>query len=127
MRFPVLGAVLSIVLCSSRGWAQSPADPPTKPEIAAAYRSKSGEGGSWTPGTHWERWRIKEIRGWKLRFRRVGDEKHVGVRILKYQAVAERNKICAEYQITDVQPTAPPNVQIKPSLVVEPGDTKSCR
>jgi hypothetical protein len=51
----------------------------------------------------------------------------VGVLIFKYRAVAERNKICAEYRITDVQPVSPQNVQIKPNLVVETGGTRTCR
>lgn len=57
---------------------------------------------------------------------RLGDEKHVGVLIFRYQALAEKNNVCAEYQITDVQVVAPPNPQIKPNLAVEPSGTRAC-
>lgn len=44
---------------------------PTKEEIAQAYRSKVGEGGTPIPGVRWEKWRVKEIRGWSLKLKRI--------------------------------------------------------
>lgn len=116
-------AAAAFVIFGSGALAQSPADAPTEQEIATAYRSKSGL----FQGTPLERWRSKKIREWKVHFKRVGEEKQVGVRIFKYEAVAERNNICGAYQITEVQVLASPNAQIKPSLFVETSGTRSCR
>ena len=99
---------------------------PTIHEIADAYRSKSGEVGTSIPGLRLETWRIKEVRGWKLHFKRTADEKLIGVMVTKYQAVAKKGGVCAEYGITNTLPL-PPNVQIKPSLVVEASSVRSCR
>ena len=60
-------------------FAQAPPNEPTKQEIEEAYRSKSGGGGTFIPGLQWERWRIKEIRGWKLRFKRISQKQSPGV------------------------------------------------
>ena len=93
---------------------------PTKEEIAKAYRSKSGEGGTLVPGTRWERWRVKEIRGWKLRFHRTGESRSPGVVRLRYEVVARKNGACSTYQISDTIVLPPPNPQLQPVLVVEP-------
>src|SRR5262245_43303150 len=93
---------------------------PTKEEIAEAYRSKSGGGGTFIPGTRWERWRVKEIRGWKLRFHRVGESRSPAVVMLRYQAIARKNGACSTYQISDTTVFPPPNPQLQPVLVVEP-------
>ena len=108
-------------------FAQAPPNEPTKQEIAEAYRSKSGEGGTSIPGVRWERWRIKEVRGWKLHFKRVSEKRSPGVITLKYEAVAKKNGSCAEYEITDTMTFPPPNPQMPPILVVEPNGVKACR
>ncbi len=106
--------------------SQSLQDPPTAPEITEAYRSKSGDHGGVIPGLRWERWRIKEIRGWSLRFQRLSEKKAAGVLTRQYRVVARKNTTCAEYAITDVLPVHS-NVQIKPLLNVEPGQVSLCR
>ena len=100
---------------------------PAKEEIAQAYRSKAGEGGMAIPGVRWERWRVKEIRGWSLKFRRIGQSKSAGILTRRYQAIAKKSGRCAEYLIVDTVPFPPVNVQVKPSLTVEPGGIKACR
>jgi hypothetical protein len=107
--------------------AQVQPNEPTKQEIAEAYRSKSGEGGTFIPGVRWEKWRIKEIRGWSLRFKRVSEKSGLGLLTRKYRAVAQKNGSCVEYQITDTMLLTPGNVQIKPILVVEPSGVTACR
>jgi len=52
-------------------------DEPTRQEIADAYRSKTGEG-TFALGSRWERWRIQEVRGWALRFKRVTEKSAPG-------------------------------------------------
>jgi hypothetical protein len=116
----VLGVVSAIF-----AFAQVQPNEPTKEEIEQAYRSKSGEGGMFVPGLRWERWRIKEIRSWKLHFKRISEERSAGVLTLKYRAVAKKNGSCAEYEITDAFPF-PPNY-LKPILVVNPGGLSTCR
>ena len=106
-------------------FAQVQPNEPTKEEIAEAYRSKSGEGGTFIPGVRWERWRIKEIRGWKLHFKRISEKRSPGVLTLKYEAVAKKNGSCADYEITDTFPF-PPNY-IRPILVVDPNGVKACK
>jgi hypothetical protein len=107
--------------------AQVQPNEPTKQEIAEAHRSKSGEGGTFIPGVRWEKWRIKEIRGWSLRFKRVSEKSGLGLLTRKYRAVAQKNGSCVEYQITDTMLLTPGNVQIKPILVVEPSGVTACR
>jgi hypothetical protein len=130
MKVPV-SAVMSFVLMTAisgiLSFSQQPQNEPTRQEIEQAYRSKSGEGGTFIPGLQWERWRIKEIRGWKLRFKRIAQERSPGVITLKYQAVAKKNGSCAHYQITDTMIFPPNNVQLKPILVVDPNGVNSCR
>src|SRR5262249_25893920 len=121
-RLPVRELIL-VALLGTAVFAQNAV--PTKEEMTEAYRSKGGEGGTFIPGTRWERWRIREIRGWKLRFHRVGESRSPGVVILRYQAAARKNGACAEYKISDTIVFPPPNPQLKPSLVVEP--TGSCQ
>ncbi len=60
--------------------AQVQPNEPTKQEIAEAHRSKSGEGGTFIPSVRWERRRIKEIRGWKLHFKRISQKQSRGGR-----------------------------------------------
>jgi hypothetical protein len=105
---------------------QTRQDEPTASEIERAYLSKSGEGGTFIPLGRWERWRIKEIRGWSLHFRRTGEKRLVGMLTRQYQGVAKKNGSCAEYQITDTMPLTV-NVRIKPSVSVDSGGVKACR
>lgn len=105
---------------------QTSRDEPTTSEMERAYRSKSGEGGvPLVPNLRWERWRIKQIRGWTLHFNRTSEKRWVGVVSRGYRAIAKKNGACAEYQITDTMPLAP-NIQIKPSLIVEPAGIQLC-
>jgi len=121
-------ALISMAAISATiAFAQAPPNEPTKQEIAEAYRSKSGEGGTSIPGVRWERWRIKEVRGWKLHFKRVSEKRSPGVITLKYEAVAKKNGSCADYQITDTMTFPPPNPQMPPILVVDPNGVKACR
>ena len=105
---------------------QSIQNAPTRQEIAEAYRSKSGEGGVFIPAVRWERWRIKEVRGWSLRFKRLKESRNVGVLTLEYKVLARKAGSCAEYHVTDTVPI-PGNVQIQPILVVDPGAVHACR
>ena len=124
----VLGFALMAAITVSPSFGQAPPDEPTRREIEGAYQSKSGEGGTFIPGVRWERWRIKEIRGWSLHFKHVSEKRGVGILTRRYRAVAKKNGSCAEYQITDTIPFPEPvNVQIKPILVVEPGGVTACR
>jgi hypothetical protein len=106
---------------------QQPQHEPTRQEITRAYKSKSGEGGTLIPGTRWERWRIREIRGWALRFRRVSEKRGLGILTRQYRVIAKKNGSCAEYRVTDTIPLPPNNPQIKPTLVVEPVGVAACR
>lgn len=99
---------------------------PTRDEIARAYRSKSGEGATAIPGIRWERWNVKEIRGWALKFKRVSQKKDFGLVTTRYQVFAAKNGQCAQYEITDIFPYPPANPQIKPSLAVYPTGTAPC-
>lgn len=118
----VLGAI-GTVPCLTR---QQQGEP-TRQEIADAYRSKSGEHALIIPGIRWETWSIRQIRGWSLKFKRVSERRGAGVLIRRYRAIAKKSGQCAEYQITDTMVFPPINVQMKPSLTVEPGGVKACR
>lgn len=123
-----LGFVWMAAMNISPSFGQVPPDEPTRREIEGAYRSKSGGGGTFIPGVRRERWRIKEIRGWSLHLKRVSEKRGVGILTRRYRAVAKKNGSCAAYRITDTIPFPEPvNVQIKPILVVEPGDVTACR
>jgi hypothetical protein len=110
---------------ASLTFGQSAQNEPTRQEIAEAYRSKSGEGGIFIPAVRWERWRIRNVRGWSLHFKRVKESRKVGVLTLEYQVLAKKAGSCAEYQVTDTMPI-PGNVQIQPILVVDPGGVHAC-
>ena len=125
MKLSVPVLTLLAAISAITAFAQVQPNEPTKEEIAEAYRSKSGEGGTFIPGVRWERWRIKEIRGWKLHFKRISEKRSPGVLTLKYEAVAKKNGSCADYEITDTFPF-PPNY-IRPILVVDPNGVKACK
>ncbi len=120
--------IVVALLCGPAAFGQN-AEPPTTEEIAAAYRSKTGEGGLLFPGLRWERRRINKVRGWSLKFERLSQDRTISAMILRYRAVAKRNNTCAEYRITDRIPLPPPNPQIKlkPSLTVESSGVANCR
>jgi len=123
----VVGFVIVAAMEVSPFFSQTKQAEPTKEEIADAYKSKAGEGGTAIPGLHWERRRIKEIRGWSLHFKRVSEQRDVGILTRQYRAVAKKNGSCAEYQITDTMPLPPANVQMKPILVVKPSGVTTCQ
>jgi hypothetical protein len=122
LRITALLAIMSVAPFSG----QTPQNEPTREEIEEAYKSKSGEGGIFIPNVRWERWRIKEIRGWSLHFRRVKEKRGVGILTRQYQVIAKSVRMCAEYRITDTMPMGPGNVQMRPILVVEPGGISAC-
>jgi hypothetical protein len=117
----VLVSVLVAAINASQSFAELPQNEPTRQEIAEAYRHKAVIVG-------WEKWRIKEIRGWSLRFKRISEKRGAGILTHQYRAVAQKNGSCVVYQITDTMPLQPNNVQTKPILVVEPsGLMRACR
>jgi hypothetical protein len=109
------------------GTASGQSAEPTKTEIAEAYRSKSGEHGLEVPGLRWETWRIREIGGWALKFRRLSEKKDVGVRTRRYLVIAKKGKSCAEYRVTDIAPFGGAEAQIRPVLSVEPRGIGNCQ
>ena len=115
MKAPVSALIVLAAAGANIALAQVQPNEPTKKEIAEAYRSKGGL------------LRTKEIRGWKLHFKRSGQRRTPGVITLKYNAVAKKNESCAEYAITDTMPSPPSNPQIKPILVVDLLGVKACR
>ena len=126
MKIPPFIVIALTVATGSLIFGQSAQNEPTRQEIGEAYRSKSGEGGIFIPAVRWERWRIREVRGWSLRFKRVRESRNVGVLTLEYRVLAKKSGSCAEYQVTDTMPI-PGNVQIQPILVVDPGGVHACR
>jgi hypothetical protein len=119
------GAIVVAMIGAHPSFSQSPQDQPTRDEIAEAYRSKSGGGALPVAHLQWERWRIHEVRGWSLHFRRVKESRVVGVLTLQYRALAKKAGACAMYQIIDTVPLGP-NSQIRPVLVVESVPTTAC-
>jgi hypothetical protein len=118
---------VSITWISAISMASGQNTEPTKPEIAEAYRSKSGEHGLPVPGFRWETWRIREIRGWALKFRRLSEKEDVGVMTRRYLVVAKKGGSCSEYQVTDMGPSFGGNAQIRPILNVEARGVGNCR
>ena len=116
----VLVSLLVAAINASQSFAELPQNEPTRQEIAEAYRNKAVIVG-------WEKWRIKEIRGWSLHFKRVSEKRGACILTRQYRAVAQKPGYCAEYQITDTMPLQPNNVQIKPILVVKPSGVRACR
>jgi hypothetical protein len=107
-------------------FCQSQPAAPTPQEIEQAYQSKWAAGGLFFIGDRWETRRIKEIRGWKLHFKRLTDLGDEYVLILDYQVIAQKSGVCAGYEITDRIPLKPmPGV--KESVVVEPTPPNPCQ
>jgi hypothetical protein len=126
MKLSVLLAVFGIdLICCAIALGQIAE--PTKTEIADAYRSKVAEGGAVIPGIRWEKRRINQIRGWSLKFKRLHEDRAIGILILRYHALARKNLSCAEYQIIQTIPLTPGTPHIRPSLTVEPGGVTACR
>jgi hypothetical protein len=123
LSFPALILLAAIRATIASGQVRP--NEPTKEEIEQAYRSKSG--GTLIPRHEWEHWRIKEIRGWKLHFKRISEKRLPGVITLKYEAIAKKNSSCADYEITDTMPLTPANPQVKPILVVDSNGVRACR
>jgi len=117
--------VLLAAMFASPSFGQISQNEPTPQEIAHAYRSKAGEFTP-IPGIRWERWRIKEVRGWSLRFKRVCERRGLAILTREYRVSAKKNGSCAEYQITDTMPLPPFNVPVKPAVIVEPGGLIAC-
>jgi hypothetical protein len=107
-------------------FAQVQPNEPTKTEIEKAYRSKAGESRLLFPRARWEQWRIKQIRGWALEFKRLHQDRFVGGLTQHYQIVAATNGLCAGYRITDTMIFTQPNPQMKPILVIEPSAVQPC-
>jgi len=66
MKAPItawMGFVWMSMMHAGPSFSQPSQNEPAKQEIADAYRSKTGEGGTFFPHVQWERWRIREIRG----------------------------------------------------------------
>ncbi|MFN0106765.1 MAG: hypothetical protein ACKV2U_32310, partial [Bryobacteraceae bacterium] len=84
--------------------AQPPSkDEPAKQEIIDAYHSKSG--GAFGLGQQWERWRIKEVRGRALRFKKISEKStpggiRPGLLTRQYRVQAKKNNWCSEYRLT---------------------------
>ena len=113
------------LLCSPVAFGQNAE--PTREEIAEAYRSKRAEGGTFIPGTRWEVWRIRQIRGWSLHFKRVSESRGAGILTRNYRALARKSGSCAGYRVTDTLPLPSGNVQIRPMPVVEPNSVRACQ
>jgi hypothetical protein len=126
MKTEVLILAIVVALAGPTAFSQMAQNEPGREEIAEAYRSKTGGTRVMVPGLEWETWRIKEIRGWKLRFRRINQKRLPGLMILTYKALAKNKGRCAEYRITDAIPLVPTNPQMKPLLTVEPEEGKDC-
>lgn len=101
--------------------------PPTVKEITEAYRAKCGEYAFVIPGLRWEVWRIREIRGWSLRFKRLSETRTAAILARNYRVVARQEGACAEYRIRETAPMPPMNTQIRPSLAVEEAGVRRCR
>jgi hypothetical protein len=121
------GFVLMAAIDAGLSPGQTPPGEPTRQEIAEVYRSKAGEGGTFIPSLRWERWRIREIRGWSLHFKRMSENRGPGILTREYRIIAKKNGLCSSYDITDTMPLPPVNSQIRPLLVVEPKGVNSCR
>ena len=122
----------AIVTATAAGptFSQATKDQPTRQEVERAYMSKISGDSTVFPRIRWERWetgRIKEIRGWSIRFKRVGEEKWVGVRILRYRAVAKKGGTCAEYRVSDTFPLLAMDRQEQRNIAVEAVGLASCR
>lgn len=115
------------ILCCRTAFGQSAV--PSIDEIETAYRSRGAEVGTVIPGVRWERWRIKEVREWSLKFKRVSQEPVAGMLIRQYRVIARSSNTCANYRVTERIPLPPPNpqIQIKPGVAVEQDGVGNCR
>lgn len=96
----------------------------TGEEIASAYRSTGPSAGLGPLRTG--RRHAQEVRGWRLKFRRLSESAGPIATTRKYRAMATKDRWCAEYLVTDMVPMG--NPRIKPVLVAEPlGPVKACR
>jgi hypothetical protein len=126
MRAFVPALTLLAGITAMPAFAQAQPNEPTRQEIEEAYRSKSSGGN--LPGIHIERWRVKQIRGWEIHFKRISAKKTDGVRKTTYDARAKKNGSSALYLVTETMaPMGMPTPNMRwPIVVVEPKGLMSC-
>lgn len=124
----VLPMLLEAALSTAALLGQKPVpDEPTIKEIVEAYQSKTGEHdlGSWPLIKHWESYRIRQIRGWSISFKRTRVVKIpgrwvAGITRLHYRVRAIHDSLCSQYELVESRSFAwigPPNV---PNVTAEP-------
>lgn len=109
----VAGFMFTAAISAVLALAQAPLNEPTKEEISQAYRSKSGEVGTFIPGARWGRWCIKNIRGWKLPFKRISEERSPGVPNAQVRGRRQEERlVCGveDYGHDDIPTTEPADV-----------------
>lgn len=113
-----------LVLLQQDTRAQTPAGVPTGDEITGAYQS-NGVAAGVGPIRIGPR-RVKDLRGWALKYKRLSASAGPIASTTKYRVTAKKDGWCAEYLVTDMVPMS--NAQIKPVLVAEPlGPVRTCR
>lgn len=113
-----------VVLWQQDAWAQTPAGLPTGNEIAGAYQS-NGVAAGVGPIRIGPR-RVKDLRGWALKYKRLSASAGPIASTTKYRVTAKKDGWCAEYLLTDMLPMG--DARIKPVLVAEPlGPARTCR
>jgi hypothetical protein len=121
-----LPSLLLLLLGACAAPGQAPAGEPKPYEIEHAFRSKIASGGLLV---RWEMYRIKEVRGWSLKFKRVHEEKSAVLIRRRYQATAKKAGTCAGYTVVESIPLHPaPGPQVlRHTVTVEPSGVRSCR
>jgi hypothetical protein len=111
--------------CCALVWAQDPV--PTELEMREAFYSKAGHVGPRVFGRSVGTWRVKEIRGWKIKFKELDSERQQGFVRVNYRGTAQKQTTCAAYEITQTIPTGPPPQYVKPNVTVSAPTTVPCQ
>lgn len=130
---PLFPVALGLALATYGLFGQAPTkNGPTKQEIIDAYQSKSG--GTFGVGGRWERWRVREVRGWAIKFKKLSEDSGGYGTILlgpvpvtkKYRVRATKNNWCSEYRLSERIPAPPFDQNVKASIEVESATSKAC-
>lgn len=99
-------------------------DAPDAAEIETAYRSRTAAAG-FGP-LRIESRRVRDIRGWRLSFKRLSQSAGPVATSTKTRVTARHGSTCAAYLVTDTVVFG--NPRVKPVLHVEPlGGAQPCR
>lgn len=98
----------------------------TKQEILDAYQQRA-RGGIFLGGLIRESRRAVTVRGWSIRFHRLGEDNGAsGMLVKRFRVESTKNGWCNSYALIERVPRPPLDQHVKPTIEVGLTDSKAC-